>query len=1510
LHGIIKSLTLVNSNLVFLFSMHKQKISFFLLFIFVGISSSVFSQIVATPSSGCVPQTISFTSPPGATACSWNFGDLGTSVILNPGHNYVTAGNFNVVCNYTAGGVPSTTTLVVPVFPKPTAAFNFALPSSHCAPETVTFTNLSSGNPAPIVTYTWNMGDGTPLYIQSPTHTYGSGGTYTVFLSVTDVNGCTGTVSGTPIFVSNIPVVNIQTNPNPPSGCQVPFVVNFNGSGSTSGSPTGGGLGYSWTFNGGTPGSSGSSVPGNVTYAATGSYNASLTVTDNNNCSASGAVPVNVSQATLTATGPNTACINGTYSVNVQSNAATIISGAYVNNSSGLTNVTYTFSYPLPGVYTYTVLAGVSPCTNSVVKTVSVTSITASITASTPTFGCGSPFVCNYFNSSSPNAVTYSWSVINCNGQVLNSNAQNPTFSLTQGSQNPYTIYPYCAPIVSLVVSSANGCTAVATIQADALQRPTAWFNKNKKEGCAPLVVTYRDTSFAYPSPLSIVAYTWNNGASPPTFSSGVAPPIPNATFTYNTPGTYTPYLIIQTSQGCIDTSFVDTITVVNPTPISFTVSPLNVCPGQSVTVNMAASSPTVQHWHVQSDAGFFSGCVSNANPQWAFTHIGVHGFTVSAWKNSCQSSTTSPVTVTVNGPIVQSRFTTDCNNRFTVFFDTHVQDGQNGSINFGDLSPVVNFPCIPGTSIQHTVNHTYAATGDYTAVVTASNAVCPPQTYTMLVQVRNITAGISSGSTVCSGFSSVFSSTPSVDVLVGCPNIGYTWYFDNAPPIVTSLTAVSYSWGSPGIHTVTLLVKDVNSCSDTKTTTIRVSSAAANFSFAPSQTICLSTGTVQFINTTPQVPDVITAYYWDFGNGTNSVTMSNPVSNYTAALTPYSIYNVILTATNALGCVGTTMIPLQVNNPNATFYGNPSNSLCVNAPVSIISPTGYPSYTLSLGDGSVVIGPSYSVAYSYSLPGTYPASLNIIDAGGCKNSSTLNFYVQDYPSFVTFNNLGSCVGDVTFSSTVVISPTNTPLTYIWNPGYTATLASLPTVIATYTNTGTYTVTLNAMTSFGCAKSYSKTITLYNPQANIMLSDSIICLGETVKFTLKDSSKVFAWTWDFGVGDTLRQYTGIGTPTVNYTYTNYPQPSGIAYGSLIYYSSAFICKQSPRTFRVYILKMDANFDRNNELIVADSVHCIGTTDTFSPIITNPGPNSYTWNFGGGSTSNLPNPNYIFPVAGIYPVTLTVQDVSQGCMGFAVKNMTINPLPNAGIFARDTCANAPFPLLGSATGNGPFTYTWDPPGSVTNANILSTTASASTSMVYTLSITDKNGCKDTASRYVFIQQAPKNIMWDTTIIIGQIAPMNGYAGNNMSYTWTPSTSLTCVGCINPVSSVTDNITYTVTVADNMGCFSVKNIFEVKVDPRATIDVPTAFTPNGDGTNDLIFPDGWGIKKVNYFRVYNRWGQLLFETNEFKVGWDGKYNGVEQNMETYVYQVSVETYVDKEALLKTGSFKLIR
>jgi len=1514
--------------------MFKQKIAFFIFACFVFINCSSFSQIVATPSSGCVPQNISFTGPAG-TGIFWSFGDGGNSVLQNPGHIYTTAGNYVVTYTSSAG----TFTTPVKISPTPTANFNFSIPAIHCAPMTVTFVNTSI-SPTTIVNYQWNFGNGVPSSSQSPIYSYPGSGTFMVNLTITDANGCTGTVAAGPINVSALPNVIISTNPSPASGCTAPFIAAFSGSNSTTGSPTGGGLTYSWNFPGGAPGSSGAMTPGNVTYGTVGSYVASLTVTDNNNCSNSASIPVTVSMPVVAVTMPTFVCIYDTLKANDNSTGAFSIwqfgdatsSPPIFATPPPTINVKKWF-YATPGIKTLTITAyGGGTCTAVLTKTLLVVQVTASITSTPPSTSCSSPFICNYGSASSANnlpltgPLSYFWSAGNCNNTTFTSNVANPTFTFTQGSLNPYTIYQLCVPNVQLIATSVQGCTNAITIIADTLKRPTAWFNKNKKEGCAPLAVTFRDSSFAFPTPTVIASYTWNNGATPPTIVSGVAPPIPNQTFTYNSPGTYTPFLIIQTIQGCIDTSFIDTVIVAIPPPISFNFSPTVVCPNQTVQIINTSTTTPIQHWHVTSDAGYFSGCVNNPSPGWVFTHIGAHSFTLSAWQNSCPNSTTIPQTVQVNGPIVQSRFQTNCSNRKTVFFDTHLQDAQNATLNFGDLTPIVNFTGVLAGSATHTINHTYANTGDYTVTLVASNGsgTCTAYTYTMLVQVRDIQAAIALSPTVCSNIGTVFSAATSTDVLVTC-STGYTWYFDNAPPIVLTTPTVGYSWPASGIHTVVVEVKDLNSCSDTVIRTIRVSSAAPAFTTVPSNTICLSSGTVQFNNTTPQVPDPITSYTWNFGDGSPLISgppgpgITSPSHTYISAAVPNSTFLVTLAATNSLGCIASQTLVMQVNNPSAQLNAIPGTNICVNQTVSINAPSGYPTYSLTFGDGSPPsVGSNSSVVHTYTAPGGYTAAITITDAGGCKNSSTITFSVQSYPvSDFTIISTGSqsanivCLGgNTTFSSTSTSTPTY-PLTYSWNLGNGANIQPIPVVVATYSTTGIFPVTLTVTTPNGCKSVITKTVGVFGARANLNLDKTTICLGQTITFNIKsDSSTVHAWEWDFGEGTTTSTIMASppASPTLAHTYTNYPLPNGTATVILAYYSTQFACKffaLKPIT----IVKIDADFDRNNEITKADSMHCVGVGDIFNNATPNPGTTNFSWSFGDGGTSTQQNPNYTYPAPGIYSVVLTVTETVNNCIGTATKNMTIHPLPLAGINVNDSiCKDAIFPLIGIAP--TAISYTWSPPEGITSINTLTTTATATTSSSYSLTVTDINGCVGSTVQNVYIQLPPKNIQWDTTIIIGQTIPVNGDAGNNLSYTWSPTTDLSCIYCANPVSTSTNNITYSVTVSDLMGCFSTINTYTIEVLPKATVDVPTAFTPNGDGTNDVIYVDGWGIKKLNYFRIYNRWGQLLFESTDIKVGWNGLFNNIPQNMETYVYQVSAETFVDAEAVLKTGSFKLIR
>ena len=101
----------------------------------------------------------------------------------------------------------------------------------------------------------------------------------------------------------------------------------------------------------------------------------------------------------------------------------------------------------------------------------------------------------------------------------------------------------------------------------------------------------------------------------------------------------------------------------------------------------------------------------------------------------------------------------------------------------------------------------------------------------------------------------------------------------------------------------------------------------------------------------------------------------------------------------------------------------------------------------------------------------------------------------------------------------------------------------------------------------------------------------------------------------------------------------------------------------------------------------------------------------------------------------------------------------------------------------------------------------------------------------------------------------------------------------------------------------------NEYNICIEDKYTVDVPSAFTPGVSGQNDVIYLNGHGIKELIYFRIYNRWGELVFETNEISKGWDGVYKGAKQGIETFVYQAKVKFYNDKFEV-KGGDITLIR
>jgi gliding motility-associated-like protein len=149
--------------------------------------------------------------------------------------------------------------------------------------------------------------------------------------------------------------------------------------------------------------------------------------------------------------------------------------------------------------------------------------------------------------------------------------------------------------------------------------------------------------------------------------------------------------------------------------------------------------------------------------------------------------------------------------------------------------------------------------------------------------------------------------------------------------------------------------------------------------------------------------------------------------------------------------------------------------------------------------------------------------------------------------------------------------------------------------------------------------------------------------------------------------------------------------------------------------------------------------------------------------------------------------------------------------------------------------------------------------------------------------------------DTLIVVGDSIQLPiSNLGGLLLFDWSPDTLLSCYTCSNPWHQGLEEIIYTNEITDVADCFLSTGIFRIRIHAETFIDLPTTFTPNGDGVNDQIYLRGWGIKEVLYFRIFNRWGELVFESNNIDYGWDGYYKGLLQNNDTYTYSARVKDF----------------
>jgi gliding motility-associated-like protein len=222
-------------------------------------------------------------------------------------------------------------------------------------------------------------------------------------------------------------------------------------------------------------------------------------------------------------------------------------------------------------------------------------------------------------------------------------------------------------------------------------------------------------------------------------------------------------------------------------------------------------------------------------------------------------------------------------------------------------------------------------------------------------------------------------------------------------------------------------------------------------------------------------------------------------------------------------------------------------------------------------------------------------------------------------------------------------------------------------------------------------------------------------------------------------------------------------------------------------------------------------------------------------------------------------------------------------------------------------------TWSPPLYLDDPSVLNPVSSPSDTITYRLFAYDNRGCPKPGTDDVTVFVRPKIHPFagrDTSVIIDQ--PLQFAASGGSIYEWSPPTGLSATNIHNPIglySEPSEGLKYLLKVSDESGCTEYASVTVKVFATGPTVFVPTAFTPDSDGKNDLLRPIATGMYSIAYFQVFNRWGQSVFNTNINGKGWDGTLNGRPQKADVYLWIVKAVDYKGN-AYFQKGNSVLIR
>ena len=1492
---------------------------------FITVNDPPTPNFNANNTAGCFPLRVQFTdaSNPGSgsiVSWSWNFGNGATSTLQNPFYTYTVSGTFYVSLTVT-NSAGCSKTIVKPAFitvaTGVTVDFTVSTPTKCKSPEIINFSNLSNGPGT--LSYQWDFGDGNTSTLQNPSHNYITTGPFTVRLITTSSNGCIDTL----VRTNAVQLNNVQTVIGSPATACINQPINFqNLSTATPVSST-------WYFGDAT---TSTQINPTKSYTTTGAYTIKL-VNQYAQCIDSTTANITINpRPTANFRSIDTISCKAPHTVNFINQSTGAVSWVWDfgdGGTSGLQNPSHT--YLSLGSFTVRLIA-----TNNLGCTDTITKV-AFVRIEKPIFnpiilpneGCRLLNVRFFANTTAVDSITnWQWDFGNGNTSIL----RNPSNVFDSGSYK-----------IKLFVTTTQGCIDSIIINNGVRvgTKPTANFNAVPTTVCAYAPVQFNDLSTGNPNEwnwdfgnansssqqnpsytyqdtglFTIRLIVYNNRCAdtftriryirvlPPiakfvyavncvgnkrqvqftdqstvatswswTFGDGNTSTAQNPTHTYATLGTYTVTLV--STNGACSHAQSQTINLVNESS-AFVASPTTVCRNEPIQFTAQITNPAnivTYFWDLGN-----SDNTNTINPVYSYPNSGTYNIQLTVTDiNGCQTTLTKNAYIRVNGPVANFNVgaTQVCINSALQLTNTSTTDGVNAITDITwDLG---NGNRINGTS--NPFNYAYPAAGIYNIKLIATDAFgCKDSLQKInIVTVLNPKAKFIVDTPSCPG--AVLNFTNQSTGATG--SVVYTWTFGDATS--SNATNPTHAYAGIGNYTVKLLLAEPIGCRDSALITIRIDRPRASFTVNDSISIC-QPFEAKFTSTSTFTTDLA----WVFGDG-NTASGFNSTNFYITT----GSYRVRLIATSPGGCNDTTYKIMKLGRDTGTLNYAPLIG-CAPLNVTLQTRTDVPlTYTWDFGDGTIITTTDSNRIHAYDA-GFYSPKVIIRDRLGCfgiiEGIDTIKV-LGSRPNFGVDNYLFCDSGTVQFSDSTI--STDVITSYLWDFGdATASTAISPS--HKYTTPGLYTVTLTVNTISGCSNSKTKTALVKvvpSPQISITGATSL-CVPANFQLQgnwLNPDTSIVKWRWNLDgqifntqnpppivrtVADTVFiQFTAINgsgcKDTANYVTVVHPLP-GVRAGN-------------------------------------DTTICLGDFATLNPT----GATSYQWS----PSTYLNCTNCTNPFA---TITNTIQYTVTGTSPFGCTNkdsvlVKVKKPFTIRVSGGDTlCLGESINLSAFGAEN----YSWTPPTGLNNPIIANPIAKPQTTTIYKVLGYDSLNCfQDSAFIPIVVYNYPTISIKDTTIRAGDTILLNPqYSTDVNNVFWSPNYNLSCTNCLATFVWPFQTTTYTITASNDGDCITRKNVKVNVLCKKEDVFIANAFTPNNDNINDRFYIIGKGIKTIIFLRVYNRWGNLVFEKTYFDannrtLGWDGKINGQDATPGLYNYTTQI-ICADGGIIPFNGSITLIR